>query len=220
MDIEKIKQQADEKKNQQDEILKLQVLAEKDFNYFFEVSNKCFSLWKDKLEMTVSQFTKDFINYFKQNDFEIKFGNEFGYTTTITTTTTIIEADYNGSKIVLSKINYLNGKMSITNFDGNTEDICITLPPGATNYFYWKESKVLGDDLVSETAGPYKNTYKEFVKKFDSLEKIDELSKQIKIHVDHFQKGIDEVNTAEFYVFRTKDNKAYRSFNEFIKDYK
>ena len=107
MNIEKLKQQADEELAYQDTIKSLQSRAISEFETFFEVMDKSYSLWNDKMKVMVNQFVSDFKSYFEKSGFSVQGKNPFGTSGTITE----LEATYKTLKFQLSNINYDSEKM-------------------------------------------------------------------------------------------------------------
>lgn len=212
MDIKIVKQQADERTAQQEEIRKNQDKAESEFERLFKVSGESDSIWNAKMIEATNQFINDFKEYFEQNGFSTTCGNPFGNNGTITE----IEATYSGSKFKLSEINYDGEEMHFSDYDVINERICIALPRVIPNYFVWKDNIAIGKKRLVDMEGTPVYTYKDFIKKLDTSEELKELLEKIEININHFQNAISNASTINLCIYRFKTDSTYRDFKEFI----
>lgn len=214
MNIEKLKQQADEQKVQQEKIQACQANAISEFDKFFSVMDKSYPLWNDKMKAAVDRFTEDFKEYFKQNGFEVISQNPFGQGGTITE----IEATYKDLKFKLANINYDGEHMYIYNSDNVSAEIWFALSNDTPNYFVWKDNIVIGEKrLVDMNASPL-DSYKDFVKKFVTEDEINTLVSKIRINTNHFQAAIDHIADTDLYIHRFGTESTYKDFKELIEE--
>lgn len=217
MNIEKLKQQADEEIVHQDTIKSLQAKAISEFEVFFEVMEKSSSFWNEKMRAMVDKFVADFSNYFKENEFSVQGKNPFGTSGSITE----IEATYKNLTFKLSEVNYESEKMFINNFQDIQEEVWIALPNDVPNYFVWKDNidGIAGKRLIDMNGSP-KDIYKEFVYQFNTEEELNTLMRKININISHFQESIDEIQNINLCIHRFGTDETYNSFQELISSIK
>lgn len=212
MNIDKIKQQADEETARLEKIQTSKRKAIEAFETFFGIMDTSYPLWNAKMKKAVDQFVSDFKDYFAQNGFTVQGQNPFGGSGMITE----LIATYKGVNFKLSNINYDGEHMYIQNFDDISEEIWIALPTGTPNYFVWKDNLVVGQKRLIDMSKPVKEVYKEFVDTLETEDEIKQLVEKIGINTKHFQESIDNIDTIDLCIHRFNTDDTYKDFKAFI----
>lgn len=212
MNIQEFKKQADKDMAYKEKICTMRNTAILEFEHFFEVMGKSYSLWNAKMKLAVDQFSSCFKGYFEKNGFYVQGQNEFGQNGSVTE----IVAKYKGLTFKLSNINYAGEHMYIQDFNDVNEEIWVALPTDVPNYSVWKDNIVVGEKRLVDIDDPVKETYKQFVEKFETEEEIQQLIQKINININHFQDSINAADSIDLCIHRFGTDDTYKNFEELI----
>ena len=212
MNLDKIKQEADEKDVYENEIKQLKESAKQEFQVLFSVEGKSYPLWKEKMKKSVDTFVTDFVRYMKKNEFVIECEDfkvtEDNYTE--------INAHYKSEKISLSCVNYDGEKMCfMVNGDCKAE-FWFDFPDNVPKYLYWKDNISVNGKQLSDFGTIVNLAYNDFVDSFNAKDELQEVIKKVQINIEHFKNSIENIDKYNFCIRKWGEEKVYKGFQEFV----
>lgn len=212
MNLDKFKKNADMEDVTKAEIEDLKRIAIEKFNEFFDVMGKSSPLWNDKMKKTVDEFIRDFVNYMKENGFDVDCENpqitENDYKR--------INATYHDRNICLDALNYDGEKIVLMIGNAFATEFWFDLPNEAPRYHCWKDNITVSGKSTHDF-GQFANVvYKDFVDYYTTKEELQEVIEKVQININHFNDSIKDIDKYDYCIKKFGTEETYKGFQEFI----